>query len=905
MLQLLKCRVIAGTVLIAVVWLCGVSYGWTCAGSENETNEGGNYPLGCPMGGIGAGNFNFLPSGLYNQTFVRVASDANAMPTCYAFQKRGTTVISATLQHGSGNITTTFTGYWPTVLMNYHQTTLLDSIALKCFSPIITGDGIASDNHNSSLPIAIYKFTLTNNTASYDTAAIALSNGANATIIKNGAATRVIGIKNGTICVMVDTAKSNASDSITCGNSTTGFTTTGLLNNGAAGYLAKRVVVGPNSSSTITFCVSWTNIAGYYQRYSTDAQTLAAYGRDSAVSLEAKVDNWHNKILNSNVPAWFKDVTINSLYVYNCMTDWTGTTGIGTYGMMEAMNEGNYGTNDQAYHAHFALPLFAPDAEWSQVTRMANNEAANGKFAHLYDGSDGIRVDVGQKFILEIYRDYQWTGNTSELRLLYAKMQNAITGIRSEDTRNTDGLTDDTDMITYDNPYWDGWNIPSKEYDNELYLGALKAMIKSAVVNGTPADTTNYQNYFNTTSTSFERNTNATYVNSGYWDATNGYYTGSSSALNTGIPKAKAVWEGMFAGQWFADLCGLGPLHPEGRIESALSFINTHMLDQRNPPCYALMMAYPDVNCSGATPTSTYFQNSCVTYCAYPAGDLCAAFGHNRADVAFRALHAFWNDMFSKYLRVYNMPCKMTLAGNGTDWGIDRYMNSPCCLGAIFGITGFSIDYNAKILRIKPSLPTSAQYKMDSLVSGPLLNPISCGTVDYRNNTTSSVQRFVIKFDNPMQFNTFYTKKLYGQSVSVLKPAVGGSSVAATIAVNPADTSEYQVTFGSTLTIDNTGVLITIPSQVGTRYNEPAKMTPVEFTADMKRGTLSYVLHQRTKVNLVLVDARGIAVMRLESEENAGQHVVRPDWKNLAAGIYYAHFTAGDANSVKKLVYVK
>jgi hypothetical protein len=235
-------------------------------------------------------------------------------------------------------------------------------------------------------------------------------------------------------------------------------------------------------------------------------------------------------------------------------------------------------------------------------------------------------------------------------------------------------------------------------------------------------------------------------------------------------------------------------------------------------------------------------------------------------------------------------------------------MNPPACFAALFGITGFTIDVNAKELRIKPNLPTSAQYKMDSLIASPLLNPISCGTVDYKNSSTSNppVQRYVVKFDNPMQFNTFYSKNLYAQLVSVVKPAVGGNPVAATIAKNAGDTSEYKITFGSPLTIDNNGVLIVIgDDKVGTRNGGPEKIKQVEFAVDMKPGAISYVLPKRTKVSLALVDVRGVSVMRYEAEESAGTHVVRPEWKNLAAGTYYAHFKAGDVVSMKKLVYMR
>ncbi|MGA2507624.1 MAG: GH116 family glycosyl hydrolase [Chitinispirillaceae bacterium] len=925
MLHLSKVRVFAGAVLIAAVWFCGVSYGWTTPGSMMSTDNNGNYPLGCPMGGIGGGNFNFMPDGTYNTTWCYVAADAGAPATCYAFQKRGATVISATLQH-AGNVTMSDTMYWPTVKVQYTLSTgFNDAIVLKCFSPIIAGDGIANENENSSLPIAIYTFRLTNNTANYDTAGIALSNGATSTIVKNTAGTRVIGIKNGTVCVMADTTKANAADSITCGNSTTGFTTTGLLNNGAAGYLAKRVVVAPNSTSTITFCVSWTNVAnGYYRAYFTDAQVMATYGINNAASWETKVDNWHNKILNSNLPSWLTDLVINCCHPLNCMTDFTNTTSngvAGTYGMAESMSSGNYGTNDQAYFAHFPLPLFLPQAAWSQVARMSGSEMASGVFGHLYGNTDP-RSDVGAKFVMETYKDYQWTGNTAMLQARYANIKNAIAGYLSLDgTPAGDGLTDDNDQTTYDNPFSSGWTFPSKEYDNELFLSAIKAAIASAVVNGTPADTSAYHTDFVNTSAGFERANNATMANSGFWNASltsssgkTGYYTGSSNVAPgpTSYSIGTCVWNGALHGQWCADLCGLGPLHPESRIESSLDVMNDACLDQHNnPPHYTMMMAYANVNNTGATPTGTYFNGPFVEYASYGAGDFCAGFQHNRPAISMRALHSFWFETFSaNFQRVYNVECKMiTSGGASNDWGSDRYMNPPVCVAALFGITGFTIDVNAKVLRIKPSIPatgTTYAFPGDSLKAAPLLNPISCGTVDYRQVTASTpYQRFVIRFDNPMQFNTFYAKKLDAQVVSVLKPAVGGTSVAASIAVNSADTSEYQVTFGNTLTIDNTGVNIIIGLSTAAKLAQEGKISPVELTADMKHGTLSYVLPQRMKVNLVLVDARGAAVMRLESEEIAGQHVVRPEWKNMPAGVYYAHFTAGESSSVKKLVYMK
>jgi uncharacterized protein (DUF608 family) len=883
---------IFGAAAVVSLWWCGAAFGFTCPGSEaSNTNSNGNYVLGCPMGGIGAGNFNFLPDNKYNTTWCRVAADAGAPPLCMVYEKRGGTTFSANLQH-AGSMTTTFTGYWPTVKMQYAQTGMLDNVGLECFSPICAGD-----NKNSSLPIALYLFTITNTGTAADTAAIALSNGANATVIRDGSG--VTGIKSGSVCVMVNAAKSNPGDSVTCGNTASDFTADGLLNNAAAGILAKRVVVGPQSSATITFCVSWTNVNnGYYRNFFTDAQVIATYGRDSAVALKAKVDSWHNKILNSNLPDWLKDLTINCLHVYNSMTDWITPN---TYGMAESMSSGIYGTNDQAYHASFALPVFAPDAEWSQVARMATTaQQANGLFGHTYNFGDGVRADVGQKFVLEVYRNYQWTGNTAQLTARYNNIALAISGIRGEDSNN-DGLTDDNSMTTYDNA-GTAWNIPSKVFDNEIYLGALKAATGAASALGKPADSIKFAGYFNTSSASFEKNNG-----SGFWDSTRasssgkkGYYTGSTNTSGNG----QAVWDGSLFGQWGADVCGLGPLHPESRIESQLRMINDACLDQRNPPCYALMQAYPNVNCTGNGPQGTYFNTTCVTYSAYPAGDLCVGFGHNSPDISMRALHAFWNNTFSKYKRVYNVPCKFDANGAGTDWGINRYMNPPACFAALYGITGFTIDINAKILRLKPSLPTSAQYKMDSLIAGPLMNPLSCGTLDFRKDPATNGQRLFVKFDNPMQFNKIFVKKSGTQKVTVTKQ---GAAVSATIAVNAADTSEYQISMASTLAIDNAGVSIIVGDYpVFARAKAQNERRDIAFGAGMQNRTFffSYELPAAAHVSLSIVNSlgRNVPVSSTALDGSEGRHVVRCSLNNEPAGVYFAKIQAGDRLLVKKIV---
>jgi hypothetical protein len=247
----------------------------------------------------------------------------------------------------------------------------------------------------------------------------------------------------------------------------------------------------------------------------------------------------------------------------------------------------------------------------------------------------------------------------------------------------------------------------------------------------------------------------------------------------------------------------------------------------------------------------------------------------------------------------------MTLTGAAsTDWGANRYMNPPACFAALFGITGFTIDVNARTLRIKPSLPSSTQYKLDgdSLKAAPLINPISCGTVDYNKNLSNG-QRFFIKFDSPMQFNTFYCGKEGSmQTVAVYKP---GATVSPTIAVNSADTSEYMVSFGNSgLTFDNMGVAIYVGNY--TAVNSPARVIKAQdFLVNMKLGKISYSLSEGASVKICLVNSRGSERTLFHGRQAPGSHALKHDWKNEPAGIYYVTLTAGDSKTVRRLVHVQ
>ena len=248
------------------------------------------------------------------------------------------------------------------------------------------------------------------------------------------------------------------------------------------------------------------------------------------------------------------------------------------------------------------------------------------------------------------------------------------------------------------------------------------------------------------------------------------------------------------------------------------------------------------------------------------------------------------------------MPCKFNANGNGTDWGIIRYMNPPGCFSAVFGITGFTIDVNAKVLRLKPSLPSSPQYKMDSLVNGPLINPISNGTLDFKQ--TSDIQTMTVKFDNPMQFKYLYVRKSGQKNVTITK---GGTNVNATVSINPEDTSEYLVAFATPLTIDNNGVKIVVggaPSAVnplGLKGQNAVKFSAVQ---DGNTISFSYQLDRTAKSSITLVNIQGKSIP-VQIGKNGISGTVRYSWKGEPAGIYFAKLSSGDLCLTQKVVKIQ
>jgi uncharacterized protein (DUF608 family) len=708
--------------------ITGLSYGFAINGTAATTRL-----EGVPLGGMGSGCFNFLPNGTYNRDWVQTQPPTGMEPTIMVYTKSGTTTWSTQALTTAAGMGITYTGYWPTVTNVYTNASLTIKLTLDAFSPLHPGS-----DKDCSMPLAFFVFTLENTTAAVVIAAVACKDNATASVITSGG--KVQGIAGNNITMMVKNSDTTAQ--VTSGATVSDFTADGLLSNVAGGILASEVVLQPSEKKTITFVIAWDNVDGYYKTWLTTSAAIAQYGYDSAEALKANVDNWHNKILNSNLPDWYKDVLINNCHVLNSTFVWNAN---GYCYQEESSNSGGKGCFDQSYYSSIIVPLFAPKAEYFQMKAYADVQSADGQIWHNLD-DNSAKSDINSEFALCLLRDYLWTGDTNFSSAgLYSTAKKALQCNRN-DNANGSNLPNNQ-YSTFDQPQWDGWMATESEYCGEVWIAGLKAGQKLASITHNATDSSTYQGWYTLASTTFEKANGQ----GGFWNNTTagptglkGYYTGSSDITSNG-GKGLACWASQLAGQWYSDMLQLGLLHPQGRIDSLIAYTAAINTGSRG---YYLAMLPDKSNWFGKWPGSNADGEQWPWF--PPAHFGGTAISQGFADIGLDCINRQWKSNYSGQVTAigpipWSSPVFMMIDGTDANdsWGRYRYMNPPGVFSTLFAITGFSIDVKARKVWIKPSIPTSMNHQ---LVKAPLINPVSCGTIDY-SETPLYGQNIKIAFD--------------------------------------------------------------------------------------------------------------------------------------------------------------
>jgi non-lysosomal glucosylceramidase len=155
-----------------------------------------------------------------------------------------------------------------------------------------------------------------------------------------------------------------------------------------------------------------------------------------------------------------------------------------------------------------------------------------------------------------VYRDYVWTGSQdlAFLQHCWPGVKAALDHLKEFDTKG-DGLPQNQNMP--DQTY-DAWRMKgTSAYCGSLWLAALKAAVKIAERLDDAVDARKYQAWFDKAQASFIRE---------LW---NGEYFN----FDLESPYRNTIMADQLAGQWYANLCGLGEIVPKEMTHKALETI--------------------------------------------------------------------------------------------------------------------------------------------------------------------------------------------------------------------------------------------------------------------------------------------------------------------------------------------
>ncbi|WP_446745027.1 GH116 family glycosyl hydrolase [Silvibacterium acidisoli] len=371
------------------------------------------------------------------------------------------------------------------------------------------------------------------------------------------------------------------------------------------GAIAVRFTLKPGEHKIIPMVISWDfptvqfgegrkwerRYTDFYGTSGRNAWQIARDGLLHADEWSEAIDKWQAPYVNdASKPLWYRGMLFNELYVLTDGGTFWGRqqgapkTTTPTFALLESMDYAYYGTLDVAFYATLPMLKFWPTIDkqtlnqfgetvnkewpeqglWVWKTEQTGEPVSHkrkviGAVPHDFgvpEGDPFVSVnepgiqdtnnwkDLNPKWVLMVYRDYVMTGHKDLdfLRHNYPAMKQAMQYLRQFDTGG--GIPENSD---YPDQTYDDWVVHGvSAYSGGLWLAASRALEETAKILGDTATATEYHNLF--------LKGQKTYI-SQLW---NGEYF----SYDTKSPTKDAIQADELAGQWYADLTGLGDIVP-------------------------------------------------------------------------------------------------------------------------------------------------------------------------------------------------------------------------------------------------------------------------------------------------------------------------------------------------------
>jgi len=381
-----------------------------------------------------------------------------------------------------------------------------------------------------------------------------------------------------------------------------------------AGAIAVKFTLQPGEKRVIPMVLAWDfpvvqfgegrkwfrKYTEFYGKSGTNAWKIAKDALRNAASWSDAIDAWQKPYVeDESKPLWYRGMLFNELYVLADGGSFWGKpvdskpATPDTYSFMECFDYPFYATLDVSFYGSLPLAKFWPDIDkqvmrdFARTVPLANSEDVIWQWKTLQTGVPVIRQrkvagaaphdlgvpeedpfiainqfpwqntnrwkDLNSKFVLMIYRDYVITGkkDIAFLQQTWPAVQQALQYLEQFDTEH-DGLPSNE---AYPDQTYDEWTVEGNSaYCGGLYLAALRAGEEIARTLGDESTARHYRQIFS--------KGQATYV-SRLWNGT--YFRYDTDGQNRDDLQSEQL-----AGQWYANLTGLGDIVPPEMRRSAL-----------------------------------------------------------------------------------------------------------------------------------------------------------------------------------------------------------------------------------------------------------------------------------------------------------------------------------------------
>jgi len=379
-----------------------------------------------------------------------------------------------------------------------------------------------------------------------------------------------------------------------------------------AGAIAVRFTLQPGEKKVIPMVISWDfpvvqfgegrewnrRYTDFYGATGNNAWAIARDGLQNATKWSDAIDAWQSPYINDeSKPLWYRGMLFNELYV---LTDggtfWGRPAGSDrknppSFALLECFDYAYYGTLDVRFYASMPLLKFWPDIdkevlrefaatvpkEWPEKGQwvwksqqqdepslhMRKKKGAVPHDLGVPEGDPFIAVnepgwqdtndwkDLNSKFVLMVYRDYVFSGKEDRvfLREMFPAVKDAMTYLRQFD--HGAGIPENSG---YPDQTYDSWVVRGvSAYCGGLWLAAVRATEEMAKALGDKNTEFEYHELF----LKAQKN----YIGK--------LWNGKYFRYDMEGEDRDGVQADQLAGQWYANLTGLGDLVPHEMQVSA------------------------------------------------------------------------------------------------------------------------------------------------------------------------------------------------------------------------------------------------------------------------------------------------------------------------------------------------